>query len=191
MIPLYRTTKMEQAVNQLLKAFGRVLVHANYSMIPTVRIRPDLFTPPVYFSGAQSQITRWQDSGGALMLYDRSLRVGSFPAIFFAECPRSIEFLDRYSQEAQVLVVVHEPETWRIHFDCINKRFVKRRPGKLREALDAQQRMIDLLESSPRLTPSSLERLLRARPAATIQPSSAPESRATAERSSGTAAGVP
>jgi hypothetical protein len=189
--PIYRTTKMEPAANLLAKTFGKVLIHAQYTMHPKVRIRADLLDPPVFFSQTKSQVTRWQNGGGSLMLHDRRLRVGSFQALFFPECPRSVELLDRYSQEAQVLVVVHWPTSWKIHYACIQDRFSRKRPGKLREALDAMQRMIDLLEASPAFTPSSLDRLLIAQELEKSPRLSVPGSPANAERAAGTTVGVP
>lgn len=182
---------MERAVNLLAVHFRQVAVWAAYWCRPSVRFQADkIHSAQVYFDRTDSQITLWQNRGGVLIRWGNKTVLGPHDAMFFAECPRSIEFLDRYSEQTRSVVVVHEPTNWRVHEESVRSRYSDK-PRKLRSATDALERIKQLMESTERFTPASLARLLRAHPAASPQPSSALESRAVVARSSGTTAGVP
>lgn len=191
MIPVYKTQKPEQIVNAMAKQFPRVVVDARYWNIMPIRFRPDLLHGRVYFAKTPSQITQWQNNGGVLVRWHSSHFVGPHDAILYAECPRSIEMLDRYARETSILCVVYQPHSWRPHFMTVYERTKEKTPGQKQTAIEALERVHQLVEGSPTLSPASLARLSRARLAESPQPSSVPELRAISGRSSGTTAGVP
>src|SRR5258708_948619 len=175
MISVYRTSDMEQAANLLGKNFRQVLVDAVYYCEPKIRIQADkLTTAQVYFDRTDSQVTRWQDSGGILIQWYRDRAKGEYEAMLFAECPRSIALLDRYADGARWIAVVYEPPTWRVHHDTVKLRMEERKPEKCRRSLIALERVQQLVESAPALTPASLARLLLSHPGQIARPSSVP-----------------
>lgn len=175
MIPLYRTPKMEQAVNTLAKHFRQVVVDTTYWCIPAIRFRPDMIhAASVYFARVPSQIVLWQNRGGVLIRWNRKTEIGSYDAILFAECPRSVEYLDRYSSGARSIVVVYEPPTWRVHAQSVQKCFLQKSEHKRQTANFAFERMKQLHDASERLTPASLARLLLVHQGQIVPPSSAP-----------------
>lgn len=192
MTPLFRTSQMEWSANLLAKHFRQVLVDAAYYCRPSIRIRADrLIQNRVYFDRTQSQITLWQNNGGILLRWDRRRDPGEYEAILYSECPRSIEFLDRYAQGARWLVVVYEPREWRVHFENIRKRNVAKPPKRLRSAVEGLERVKQLVESAERFTSHSLARLLLAHQGQIAPPSSSLVSPAGAARAAGTAFAAP
>ena len=191
MIPLYRTTKPERAANLLAQNYRRVLVNAFYYCIPTLRFRADLIDGRVYFDKVPSQIVAWQNTGGVLMHFKKDVEVGACEAILFAECPRTVEFLDLLSQDVLEIAVVREPPTWQVHLDSVKRNHADKPERLQRKAMDNLQRVRQLVDSSARLTPASLAHLLHSQRKATPQPSFAPASPASEARSSGTTRAVP
>lgn len=192
MIPLYRSSKMEPTVNLLAKHFRQVVVDAAYYAIPRVRFRADMLNADhIYFDKTKSQVSAWQSTGGVLMRFERKTVTGPYDAVFYSECPRSIEFLDRYSQDARWMAVIYSPPTWRGHFDGVEVRMKDKPERKKRASMDAIERVRQLLESSPPFTSDSLARLLLARQGQIVPPSSAPVLLSTAERVAGTTAKAP
>lgn len=175
MIPVYRTSNMEQAGNLLAKHFRQVLVDAAYYCRPAIRIQADKLTASrVYFDRTDSQVTLWQDSGGILIQWDRKRAKGEYEAMLFAECPRSIELLDRYAEGSRWIVVVYAPPSWRMHFDTLKMRTAEKRAEKQRRMLTALERVQQFVEASPQFTATSLAHLLLSHPGQIARPSSVP-----------------
>ncbi len=186
MIPVYRTSNMEQAVNMLAREFRQVLVDAYYDMRPRIRFRPDSITSRVYFAKVPSQILSWQNTGGVIVRWSRRIVVGPHDAVLFAECPRTIHFIDRLARDTRTVAVVYCPPTWKAHFDTIGQRAEKKKEGRRRAEMDALGRVKQFVEGSERFTPSVLARLLLVHQGTIVRPSSAPGSRAVVARASGT-----
>jgi hypothetical protein len=192
MIPLYRASKMEQSVDLLAKNFRQVVVDASHYCIPAIRIRADMLNADrIYFDRTQSQITAWQSTGGILIRWNRKTVCGPYDAIFYQECPRSIELLDRYSQECRWISVIFSPPTWRGHFEGVAVRNAGKPEKKKRELNDAIERVKQLLESSDPFTSGAVARLLLSHPGQIVQPSSVPVSRVSVVRAASTTHGVP
>lgn len=191
MIPLYRVSNMERAVNMLSKHFRQVLVDCCYWCEYPIRFRADKIMARVYFSKVPSQITLWQNCGGVLVRWSRKVIPGPYDAILYAECPRSIDKLDRHAQDARFMCAVYTPPTWRPHFEIARKRGAKKPDWKARVMMDGLERVKTLLEFSPPLTPTSLESLLLARQVQITQPLSAPVSREVAAHAADTVARAP
>src|ERR1700681_3623437 len=152
---------MAPGAHPIGKHVRQVVVDAAYYAIPKIRLRPDMLNADhIYFDRTKSQVTAWQSTGGVLIRWDRKTVCGPFDALFYAECPRAIELLDRYAQEARWIVVVYQPPTWRVHFDTLAKRTAEKADRKKREMADALERMKQLLEYSDSFTSDALARLL-------------------------------
>lgn len=177
---------MEQAVNMLAREFRLVLVDANYTMNPHIRFKPDSITERVYFAKVPSQILAWQNTGGVLVRWSRKVVVGPSDAMLFAECPRTIHFIDRLAQDTRTVAVVYCPPTWKAHFQTVSSRCEKKKEGRRRSEMDALGRVKQFVEGSERFTPSVLARLLLVHQATIVRPSSAPGSREVEARASGT-----
>jgi hypothetical protein len=192
MIPLYRSAKSEPTVNLLAKHLRQVVVDAAYWCKPAIRLRPDVLNADhIYFDRTKSQVIAWQSTGGVLIRWDRKTVCGPFDAVFYAECPRAIELLDRYSQDARWINVVYQPPTWKQHLDTLAKRTADKPDRKKREMADALERMKQLLESSEPFTSDALARLLLSHQGQIVPPSSAPVLREAAARAAGTTSVAP
>lgn len=173
-LPVFRTANVEHAANLLAKNFRQVLVDCIQYATPPIRFRADKITATrVYFAKVNSQITLWQNNGGVLIRWERNKPTGPYEAILYNECPRSIEFVDRFAEDARWLIVVRQPVTWKPHFDSVKWRCEKK-PHRLRRYLEAVERAKQLIESSPRFTPEALANLLLVRQGQIARPSSFP-----------------
>ena len=180
MIPVYRTQKPEKSINMLAKHFGKVLVYNHFTISKERRrVIADKLRPRPYFGRVETQIGLWHKNGGILISsrnqWDRT--VGENDAIYFAECPRSIEMMDTIALETNYLCVVYQPLSWEPHFRMV-ERICREKPiRELHRARNRMCRMIELLESRPKFTLRRCflptEPLFHAE--VQLQPSSAPE----------------
>lgn len=184
MTPIYRTSNMEAAVNLMAKNIRNVLLDASSWVRDRVRIRANLLEANCYFDapGVTSQSVLWQNNGGILIRKDRTHDFDN-DAIFFQECPRSIEILDRAARLTRSFAVVYEPPTWRPFYESVDVRFVHRSEKQRYMVRCHLDRMRQLLESSERFTPRVLERILLARQGQIPRPSSVPGSPSVSARS--------
>lgn len=173
MTPLYRTQNMESAANLLCKHFRHVLVRAAYdtSNDRRIRFRADkLHDPRVFFSKVPSQFVHWQKKGGVLISW-RSQKVNlPHEAIVFVECPKSMYGLKWHAEAASVVGVIYQPPTWRPLEERIAWRF--KDPRRYANRMRHLEIVRDYVEHLPWFTRSSLQNLLRSRPAALASPRS-------------------
>lgn len=183
---------MEPTVNLLAKHFRRVLANCSNSNWTKIRLRADLITVPVYFSKASSQLTLWQNNGGVCISWEKrwDFTPGPHEAVFVMECPREIDLLDKRCQDATEIVVVFIPPLWKLHEEQLVRIYGRKSPRLRRAAADRLLRVRALVESAPEFTPSSLRRLLDARPQAKVPLSCAPLLRAGAAHVGGTDRGA-
>lgn len=192
MIPLYRVSKMEQAVNMMAKHFRQIIVDTCHTCQPAIRFKPDeIVSARVYFAKTKSQIALWQNNGGVLIRWNRRAVTGPYEAILYAECPRSIAHLDNGAQDARWLAAVYNPPTWRIHFESLTRRMEGRTALKRRTVMDGLERVKQLVESTEQLTPTSFARLLLVHQGKIALPSSAPVLSSVGARVAGIASGAP
>lgn len=185
-LPVFRTSDVERSANLLSKNLRHVLVDCYSYAQPDIHFRADKIVPAmVYFGKVESQITRWQNNGGVLVRWIQRI-VGPHEAIIYNSCPRSIELLDRYARETRILIVVRQPPTWAPLFDTIRERCQKK-PHRLQPYNEAAERVKQMVESAPNLTPACLESLLLVHQGQIARPSFFPVLREGEARASGTA----
>ena len=190
MIPIYRAGKMEPAVNLMAKHIRNVLVDTSLWVRPNITIRSNMIDCAVYFDRVPSQGVLWQNNGGVLIRRNRNIDYDN-DAIFFCECPRSIEILDRAARLTRSFVVVYQPPTWRPFFDTVEKRFALKSEKQRYIARANLERVHQLLESSEIFTPRTLARILLVRQGQIPRPSSAPGLPSDEERSADMLRGAP
>jgi hypothetical protein len=184
MIPLYRTHRMESAVNLLVRQFRHVLVRAHYDNAIRIRFRAGkLRDPRVFFGKVPSQFDRWQKKGGVLISWWRPNMNFTHDACLFVECPKSIEEVRRALAMTTIVGVIYEPPTWRPHEETIRKRTVNRHPASYPGRMERLAIIREYVEDLPWLTSRALASLLRARQRELSQSSTVPASRESSARS--------
>lgn len=178
---------MEWAANVLVELCGKVLVRAAYEVSDKMRIRfraDRLEDPRCFFNKVPSQRKRWHDRGGALITWRNRNDEGPHAAILFVECPKSMEQIYRATLTTSTVGVIYEPPTWRPLEETLSKRH-DGKPAKLNRQMERLRIVQAYVEALPEFSRQRLVRLLLAREEAS-RSSSAPESLAIEERSSGT-----
>lgn len=164
MIDLYKAYSMEPAVDLLAKNFRQVLVISSFYNHTRIRLRADLLKEKrIWFQGTERQIELWRQRGGVYLSWIWDLHEGPHDAIFISECPRQIEFLDRMCRKTRVIGCVYQPPTWRIHEETIIRRY-RDRPLEIQlRSVDRLERIKQLMDRLPVLTPYRVARSLAAR----------------------------
>lgn len=176
---MFKSDKMEPAVDLLVANFHTVLVIGCFYCYPRIRLRADLLKDKrIWFSRTKYQIEHWHKEGGVILTYNKMLEEGDHDAIFFIECPRSQHLLDVACQKTRHAGAVFIPPTWRIHEESLARHMAGKSERWQQGGRDDLARMIQLAESFPTLTQRNLDRLRLARESS--QSSSAPESREAA-----------
>jgi len=189
LIPIFRTRHMESAVNLLLKNFRTVLVYCAYANVHhgrdlRVRFRADKIKDQrVFFDRTKSQVKRWRERGGALIVWSNRNRMRDYDAMVFAEAPRRIEALYEAQKCARHCAVIYEPPSWNPHIEITKLRHAEH-PAKLRRAVRDLAIMESYVSSLPLLSRRSLLSRLPAQEESS-RSSFAPGSPEGAERSAG------
>jgi hypothetical protein len=174
MLTVYRTANMEVAVNLMAKHIRNVLVDATLWVRPSIMFRPDLIdTATVYFDRVPSQFVLWQNNGGVLIRKDRKHEYDT-DAIFFSECPRSIQMLDKAARRTRFFAVVYQPPTWRTFFETLETRFAEKSEMKRFVTRANLERVQQFMEDCDTFNPRTLEKILLVRQGQIPRPSSAP-----------------
>lgn len=180
MITLFKTTLIEPSIDLLAKHFHKVLYAAAFYNRQTIGLRADLLKEKrVWFWKTNRQRELWDDEGGVMLRWHYAKVEHPHDAIFLGECPRNTDLLDQYCKQTRVCGVVYIPPTWRLHREVLEYRNQGKPEIVIQRKRDQLQRVIDLVEKLPTLTPYSLRRLLSALPASP-PPSSFPGSLAAA-----------
>lgn len=187
MIPLYRTTQPERAVNALVKRLERVLVqqHPEFNDRLRIRFRADLVKgADVYFDWVPSQLLRWQQRGGVLITGSHNKEFGPHEAIVWSECPTRTPLLLRGIKYTTTVGVIRQrPDVlWKGYEEAIRTRRTHYSITKQLQRIVRLYEMRAFVDQLPSFSPQGLARLLRARQAES-PPSAALESHAGAAHS--------
>ena len=130
MIPIYRTTKMEDTARLLASRFASVMVRYHVILANPIRFRSKLVADLNPYIGKQpvefdTQIKEWQTKGGTIIYMRNYKQSESYPhdAQFVVECPLSEATLHDQTQYVRDLAVVFKPPTWRAHEEGTFDRF--------------------------------------------------------------------
>ena len=171
MIPLYRTTRPEIAVNWLVKHFERVLVqqHPEFNDRLRIRFRADMVKgADVYFDRVPSQLIRWQERGGVLITGLRADPVkkvfGKHDAIVWSECPTRLKLLYRDLKDVTTVGVIRQrPDVlWKGYEEAIRTRRPDYPITKQLQRIKLLYQMRAFVDALPGFSPVGLARLLRA-----------------------------
>lgn len=185
MIPLYRTSSSEAAVNTLLRHFRHVRVDCAYMNVvrgldKRVRFKPDkIMDQRVYFAKVPSQVERWREHGGALICWTWRNDL-ECDAMLWAEAPKRMEALHPATGVVRSVGVIYEPPSWNAYEEIITARHGAH-PAKMRRQLRSLEIVQYYVAGLPILTSPAMVRLC-ARSAPT-QPSCAHGSLEAAEHS--------
>ncbi len=117
---IFKTPDMEGAILLLAKHYKRVLVRVVYNNYPALRLRIRRLAelhPYIATRGFASdgQIELWNSRGGVLVSYRQRFPLLTQDAHVFCECPLQRDDL----RDANALVVVYTPPSWRWHYGTI------------------------------------------------------------------------
>lgn len=192
MIPVYRTDRMEPAVDVLCEHFRQVLVISSFYNLTRIRLKADLLKEKrVWFQGTKRQVELWHERGGVFMAWNFDLREGEHDAAFIVECPRSIEILDRMLEKTRFMAGVYIPPSWRLHQQVMENRLPRRHPVTCQRIRDKLARVIEFTETRPVLNRPAVRKLLAGPETTQSWSSSAPESPAGVEPPPGTSPEAP
>jgi hypothetical protein len=138
-IPTYRTNRLEETILALDAAYNRVMVRAIHIVERPIRVRVKLLEKIRPFLGRNdpafdAEFARWQIENGTIINYrhyrpnlhlakerryqDREPRY-AYDACLLAECPLSVEDIERTSVDAESLLVIFRPPVWRAHEELL------------------------------------------------------------------------
>ena len=127
MIPLYRTSKMEDTVRALDAAHERVMVRAIHRLHNPIRLRVKQLQDirPFYARNASefdSEIEHWKEECGTLInyrTYNRNEPLYDYDACMLCEAPLAMDDIVKLSQGAKALCVIYHPPIWRAHEELL------------------------------------------------------------------------
>lgn len=134
MIESFRTSKMEESVIALDKAYNKVMARADVRLPGPIRIRTNLLQDirPFYLRSNEafdSQVDRWDEENGTLLNYrnfNKAEKRYPHDALFICEAPLSIDELELLTRDTQKICVIYRPPTWRRHEEAA---FIKYPPS--------------------------------------------------------------
>ncbi len=159
--PLYKCLgKMEDTICEMAKHFRALFVRQRHYNLAPINIRLDLLAPNKVYIWKTKAV--WLKKGGIFVSHASEYPDFDCDATFWIECPGSTDMLDKYSQRTRSCVVVWYPPTWRLHEEAIAWRMHDRPFHYRQSAFDRLQRMRDLLDAAPQITPAECLRLRHA-----------------------------
>lgn len=161
MLPLYKCFgQMEDTISEMGNHFRSVYVMQRHYNLAPIRIRLDLLAPHKVYIWKRKPV--FLEKGGIFVSHASDYPDFDSDATFFIECPRSVDTLDKYTQRTRNFAVIYYPPTWRLHEEAIAWRLHDRPYHFRQSAFDRLQRIRDLLDASPEITPEECRRLRHA-----------------------------
>lgn len=130
MVPLLKTSHMEDAVLALDREHERVMVRAVHYVANPIRLRVKKLEEirPFYARNApefDSEIAAWKEENGTLVNYRPAFRkeqVLPHNAALICELPLSMDMVEVETRDTSDLCVVYRPPTWREHEELLFNR---------------------------------------------------------------------
>ena len=127
MIPLYRTSKMDETVCTLDATYERVMVRAIHKLEKPIRIRIKRLQDIHPFEGRDApefdrEFDRWKEENGTMVNFRKFHKTESwydYDAAFITEVPLSMDELESLYRGAKSLCVVFHPPVWRAHEELL------------------------------------------------------------------------
>ena len=131
MLPLFRTSDMEQSVLELDAKHEKVMVRALHVLLNPIRIRvkrleairPFLVRNDPAFD---REITQWNAENGTIVNYRPcTKREPPMPhdTCLLCECPIALDVIEQLCRDTKLFCVVYRPPSWREHEEYVFSRF--------------------------------------------------------------------